>query len=192
MSEPIYSALFSPSICQRRGAMLRLCLPSAGHWLAPSPLSLSLSATGTATGTATAGPLGNAGALILIKSASRLPQVQQRDRPTKFCCCRFSSSITRRRSEYSFSSCPAPSTYSTAHIQRPVSRLSQDPTCMLATALRNRRLSLPSSAMASAFSTYRGSGDQSKYTLTALGRWSCVNKQLPGICALHTVGVYRC
>lgn len=186
--------------------MLRLCLPSAGHWLAPSPLSLSLSATATATATVStaatvarpvAGPLGKAGALILIKSASRLPKVQQRARPTKFCCCcRFSSSVTCRRSEHSFSSCqtqaPAPSTASTAHLQQPLSISHPAPTCMLATALRNRRLSVPSSAMASAFSTYHGSGDQSKYTLTALGRWSCLNKQLPGICALHAVGAGSC
>lgn len=51
-------------------------------------------------------------------------------------------------------------------------------TCMI--AARRLRPSLPSSAMASAYSAYHGAANGSQFTVTALGRWSILNKQLPG------------
>lgn len=47
--------------------------------------------------------------------------------------------------------------------------------CMLATRLPNP--SLPSGVMASAYSVHHGAPS---FTITALGRWSVINKQLPG------------
>lgn len=44
--------------------------------------------------------------------------------------------------------------------------------------LRRQRLS--SSPMASAYSTYHGAANGSEFTVTALGRWSVLTKQLPG------------
>lgn len=46
-------------------------------------------------------------------------------------------------------------------------------------AARLRRFSLSSSAMATAYSAYRGAANGSQFTITAMGRWSCLNKTLP-------------
>ncbi|ODA76001.1 hypothetical protein RJ55_08283 [Drechmeria coniospora] len=52
------------------------------------------------------------------------------------------------------------------------------------------RCSLPSSAMASAYSAYHGAASGSHFTVTALGRWSSINKPLPPVEKIKTLHVY--
>jgi hypothetical protein len=46
-------------------------------------------------------------------------------------------------------------------------------------AVRLHRTTIPSSAMASAYSVYHGASNGSPHTITAMGRWSSLNKALP-------------
>ncbi|KAF7562419.1 hypothetical protein G7046_g1690 [Stylonectria norvegica] len=63
-------------------------------------------------------------------------------------------------------------------------------TCML--AARPRTPSLLLSAMASAYSVHHGAANTSSahFTVTALGRWSVANKQLPGVDKIKSLHVY--
>ncbi|CAM1503791.1 Fc.00g013820.m01.CDS01 [Cosmosporella sp. VM-42] len=60
--------------------------------------------------------------------------------------------------------------------------------CMLAARLRSP--SLPSSAMASAYSVHHGAANGSSFTVTALNRWSVANKQLPAVDKIKSLHVY--
>lgn len=52
---------------------------------------------------------------------------------------------------------------------------------MITALARSRRQIYSPRAMASAFGHYNGAGSQKRqFTVTALGRWSSLNKTLPG------------
>ncbi|PNY25198.1 Uncharacterized protein TCAP_04854 [Tolypocladium capitatum] len=57
-------------------------------------------------------------------------------------------------------------------------------------AARRLRPSLPSSAMASAYGAYHGAASGPQFTVTALGRWSVLNKQLPAVDKIKALHVY--
>ncbi|KJZ72432.1 hypothetical protein HIM_08235 [Hirsutella minnesotensis 3608] len=77
------------------------------------------------------------------------------------------------------------------HTGRPPSSCSR--ACMLAAAARCLRPGLLTSTMASAHSMYHGAAHASQapqFTVTALGRWSCINKQLPPAEEIKALHVY--
>lgn len=52
--------------------------------------------------------------------------------------------------------------------------------CMLTAATQFRGKRVAPDAMASAYSVHQGAAAASQFTITALGRWSVLNKPLPG------------
>ncbi|UNI17416.1 hypothetical protein JDV02_003759 [Purpureocillium takamizusanense] len=102
-------------------------------------------------------------------------------------CSRPSSNFIRRptaTSTLTSTSSPSPLRPSQTRTAPPL----QSPTCMLAT--RRLRSPLSPSAMASAYSAYHGAANASQFTITALGRWSSISKQLPPVDKIKALHVY--
>lgn len=62
---------------------------------------------------------------------------------------------------------------------------------MLLTARLTRITNLPRRAMGSAYAAYAAqNGSAGQHTVTALGRWSILNKQLPPVDSIKAIHVY--